>query len=947
MDRREFIGLLGLASGASLLAGCDLTRKSEKLIPYLVPPDDGVLPGEATYVATSCTECPANCGVTARIRDARPVKLDGTPDHPINDGALCIRGQAALSRLYSVDRIRQPLVKDAAGKLVAATWADALKKSADALRGQKEHVLLSGRTTGSLNALMDDFSTRAGVKREAEFELFSHAAIREANRSLFGRSVVPLAHPDRADLIITVGADVVETFANPVQFSTLLSKRRGSTNRVPWYHAEPHASMTGYQADHRLVVKPGSEAYLLAFLLHGVSGRTGIGGGVMSHIAGVPAVSAEVAAEKTGLTAHALDELRHALLVADAPLLIAGGVSTAQESGLDVARIAALIQAACNMYGRTLDLAQGQDYSRVGSMNDIDRLMKRLDSSAVGTLIVFNIDPVSQLPNGDAFGTSIDKAAFVIGVGDMMTPTMEHCDVVLPLSHSLESWGDAEPATGILNVIQPAITPLFDTRSNGDVLLSLMIEMGTAAAGTTYQQYVSDRWSREIGDAAGMLKQGWGTGGGADGGTSPGQPDHKFTFHEAASREGPVVVMAPSVRWYDGRSATLPLLHEIPDPLTAVTWDTWVSVGPETLAHAMFAEDHEIELRGEGWTETLPVRALPGLARDVYVVQRGAANPAIGWSRLTGEANAIASVTVAATGGKGRISRVSGSLYDEGRGIVPGSHPAHFGAAPEAHEHLEKAPREDITFYPMPKYPKYRWAMAIDIDKCIGCNACVAACYIENNVPMVGREQHLRGREMAWIRLEQYFEKDGSAGHFVPTMCQHCDYAPCEPVCPVYATYHNDEGLNAQVYNRCVGTRYCGNNCPYKQRRFNYFSYEHRPHPLNLMTNPDVSMRGKGIMEKCTMCVQRIRKARDIAKDEKRDIRDGEITTACAQACPGKAIVFGNLLDENSEVHKWAHDSRSNRILEEIGTSPGVYYLAETHRHKNNGNHEEGNGHHG
>jgi molybdopterin-containing oxidoreductase family iron-sulfur binding subunit len=191
----------------------------------------------------------------------------------------------------------------------------------------------------------------------------------------------------------------------------------------------------------------------------------------------------------------------------------------------------------------------------------------------------------------------------------------------------------------------------------------------------------------------------------------------------------------------------------------------------------------------------------------------------------------------------------------------------------------------------------------------------------------VGREQHLRGREMAWIRLEQYYEEDGSAGQFVPTMCQHCDYAPCESVCPVYATYHNDEGLNAQVYNRCVGTRYCGNNCPYKQRRFNYFSYEHRPHPLNLMTNPDVSMRGKGIMEKCTFCVQRIRKARDVARDEKRGIREGEVTPACAQACPGKAIVFGNLLEHDSEVYQWSQHARSSRILAELGTGPAVFYL--------------------
>jgi len=941
MDRREFIGLLGLASGASLLAGCDLTRKSEKLIPYLVPPEDGLVPGEATFVATSCTECPAHCGMTARIRDARPVKVDGAAGHPLNDGALCVRGQSSLARLYHVDRIRQPLMKDAGGSLAPATWKDALARSAQALKESREHVLLSRRTTGSLDALMGDFSARTGVRREPELELFSHAAVREANRSLFGRSVVPLYHPDRADLIITVGADVVETFANPVQFSLALSKRRGSHDRVTWYHAEPHASMSGFQADHRLAVRPGSEAFLLAYLLHGVAERAGLGAGVSSHIADVPSISEDRAAEMTGVAPEVLAELRHALLVAQAPLLIAGGVSTAQENGLDTARIAALIQAACNMHGRTVDMAQGQDYSRVGSITDLERLMSRLDGGSVGTLILFDVDPVAQLPVGEQFGKSIDRAAFVIGIGDIMTPTLERCDIVLPLSHSLESWGDAEPATGIVNVIQPTISPLFDTRSDGDTLLSLMIEMGAAAAGTTYQQYVTDRWTRELGDTAGMLKRGWFERAAGGEGVGVNAPDHKYTFDGKTAMSGAVLVMAPSTRFYDGRSLHLPLLNEIPDPLSSVTWVAWVSVGPETQQAMGIHEEGLVDLSVEGWSASLPVRTQPGLGRDVFMIQRGLANPPIGWSRLTGEANAVSAVTVAASAGKRRIPKTSGSLTEEGRGIVPGHHAAHFNNAEKAHEHLEHMPREDKTFYPLPKYPHYRWAMAVDLDKCIGCNACVAACYIENNVPMVGGEQHLRGREMAWIRLEQYYEEDGSAAHFIPTMCQQCDYAPCEPVCPVYATYHNDEGLNAQVYNRCVGTRYCGNNCPYKQRRFNFFAYNKRPYPLDLMVNPDVSVRGKGIMEKCTFCVQRIRKARDVAKDEGRMINEGEFTTACAQACPGKAIVFGNLLDEKSEVYKWAHDQRADRILEELGTSPGVYYLSDS-RSKTNGSGEHG-----
>jgi molybdopterin-containing oxidoreductase family iron-sulfur binding subunit len=642
-------------------------------------------------------------------------------------------------------------------------------------------------------------------------------------------------------------------------------------------------------------------------------------------------VSAERAAEVTGVARESLEALAGALAGAHAPLLVAGGVSTGQESGLDVARLAALIQAASGMHGKTVDLGRVADYSRVGSMADIDRLANRLDAGQVGAMILFNVDPVSQLPDGAKFAASLDRAAFRIGVGDMLTPTLERCDLVLPLSHALESWGDAEPVAGVLNPIQPALPPLFDTRSDGDVLLALMIELGLAAPGTTYQQYVLDRWGREFGAPAAqdLLNQGFlATPVDATPSAPLREPDHRYTFEAGTGASGAVLVVAPSTRWFDGRSHALPLLHEIPDALSAVTWDNWVSLGLETATALGVADDDEVELRGDGWTLSLPVRRQPGLSRDVFVVQRGVANPPLGWSRVSGEVNAFAGgVAAAKTGRTSRVAKVSGSLFEEGRGIVPGHHPEHFGENMPPHGREHSPPRENTTFYPVPNYPNYRWAMAVDLEKCVGCSACVAACYIENNVPMVGREQHLRGREMAWIRLEQYYAEDGSAGDFVPTMCQQCDYAPCESVCPVYATYHNDEGLNAQVYNRCVGTRYCGNNCPYKQRRFNYFSWEKRPHPLDLMTNPDVSMRGKGIMEKCTFCVQRIRKARDAARDEKRGIREGEITPACAQACPGKAIVFGNLLDSNSEVSRWSRDARSSRILEELGTGPAVFYL--------------------
>jgi anaerobic selenocysteine-containing dehydrogenase/Fe-S-cluster-containing dehydrogenase component len=932
MDRRDFLRWMGVASGASLLAGCDLSRKSEKLIPYLVPPEDGIIPGEATFVATSCTECPVGCAVTARIRDDRVVKVDGLVGHPVNDGALCIRGQASLNRLYNVERIRQPLMQDGTGNLAPATWNQVLAKTTQALKGTSgEHVFLSGRTSGSLSSLIGEFTQRLGVRRLPEFELFSHAATREANRSLFGVAAIPAVHPDRADVIVTVGADVLETYGHTVAFARALSRLEDKGGHFTWFHVEPHASMTGFRATERVSIKPGTEAYFLAFLLQSFAARRGLDARASAHAASVPSVSLDRAAEITGMSRESLTKIADALIASQSPLVVAGGVSVAHENGLDVARLAALIQAAAGMNGRTIDFARGIDYSHVGSMADVDRFQSMLDSGQVGTAFLFNVNPIERLPNGEAFAKSLDNAGFLVGVGDIMNPTLAACDVVLPLSHCYESWGDVEPAAGVVNVIQPTMKPLFDTLSDGDVLLRILAEAG-AASPTSYQQYVMDRWARDYGAAAAdMVKKGYLETSVRASSASLGEPDHRYTF-DATPAKQPALVIMPSVRWYDGRSAELELLKEIPDPLTAVSWDPWVSVGMETAAALGVGDGDELDIRVGNWSTQLPVRRQPGLQRDVFSIQRGVANPPAGWSRISGEANALVNdIVVTRTGRKRPTTILSASLFEEGRGAVPGHEPKHFGAHEKLleeqshvrHEHKH----EEISFYPMPDYPTYRWAMAIDMDKCVGCSACVAACYIENNVAMSGREQHLRGRELAWIRLEPYYAEDGSKLDVVPTMCQQCDYAPCEPVCPVYATYHNNEGLNVQVYNRCVGTRYCSNNCPYKQRRFNWFSWEHRPHPMNLMTNPDVSMRGKGMMEKCTFCVQRIRKARDVAKDEGRGIQEGDFTTACAAACPGGAIVFGNLLDEKSQVYKWAHDARSTRLLEELGTSPGVFYL--------------------
>jgi molybdopterin-containing oxidoreductase family iron-sulfur binding subunit len=404
------------------------------------------------------------------VRDARAVKVEGLAGHPVNDGALCIRGQAALNRLYHVDRIRQPLMKDSTGELVPAAWDEALTRIASALQASGDHALLSGRTAGSLSALMDEFSARMRVRRLPEFELFSYASVREANRAVFGAAVVPTLHPDNADVIITVGADVLETYDNPVAFSRALSRRCDQGGKLDWYHVEPHASLTGFKAGHRLVARPGTEAHVLAFLLHFVSEHRSLDARTAAHVRAVPMVTVESASQATGIPVESLKHMAEALASAKNPLLVAGGVSVATDSGLDVAHLAAVLQAACGMNGRTVDFTRVTDYSRVGSMADMDRLAQRLEAGQVGTLVLFNTDPVARMSD-ERFNQALSRAAFIVGVGDIMNPTLQHCDVVLPLSHALESWGDTEPVAGVLNVVQPVMAPLFDTASDGDVLL--------------------------------------------------------------------------------------------------------------------------------------------------------------------------------------------------------------------------------------------------------------------------------------------------------------------------------------------------------------------------------------------------------------------------------------------------------------------------------------------
>ena len=902
MKRREFVKFLGVTPGAFVGSG-KLASAQERLFANLLrqqtPADQWVIH------QTTCTECPAGCGLLVRGREGRPIKLEGDPDHPVSQGGLCMRGQASLGRLYHPERIREPLARSGSN-WEPITWDEAIQRVSTALAdsGGTRNLYLSGRTTGTLARLIDQFAANQRVEVLPEFEIFNYGALREAYDVLYGRREIPAYHIDDADLLITIGADLFENFLNPVRFAHRFAA--GRDGHQDWHHIEPQLTMTGANSDHRLAIRPGSEHWLLAYLFKNIQHRTRIPSSVLDA---VPDVTIGDAVQRTTIPAEQIEGFVEAWDAAEHPLAIAGGVATAHDGGLAVAMLAGLLQESSGSVGSTVDFGGAENYDRVGTAAQLARRASELSDEEIGVCFLSRLHTLAAVPGLQELA---DGAQLTVGLTDMRLPPFENCDLLLPTSHSLESWGDAEATRGLTSVLRPAFSPLFDSRTEGDVLLQLMGES------VGWERYLQNAWRRigaDFESAPTSRQQVTGTRAILQRGPTASR------FAEAwyeGTVEQPSLIVSPSMRFFDGRGEAVSLLHEIPDPLTAVSYGN---------ALCMSAEDAEMQDVEEG--DGVVVGGVGGFAVRIH--------PAYDFAALTVGAEHLADLQLPIDERTGEIHRVvggielsrerpqqiltilSGSMDAHGRGILPND--LHHPPGVEVHEPGHEVER----LYPTPEHETYRWAMAIDLDKCTGCSACVAACYVENNITIAGPEEHRKGREMSWIRIEPFLEGDRPI-EFLPVMCQQCSNAPCETVCPVYATYHNPEGLNAQIYNRCVGTRYCANNCPYKARRFNWFAGE-RPEPMDLLVNPDVSIRPKGVMEKCTFCIQRIREGKDHAKDEDRLVRDGEFTTACAQSCPSGAIVFGNLLDHNSEVYRLAHSDGMHRILEQLGTEPAVYYI--------------------
>jgi molybdopterin-containing oxidoreductase family iron-sulfur binding subunit len=609
----------------------------------------------------------------------------------------------------------------------------------------------------------------------------------------------------------------------------------------------------------------------------------------------------------------------------------------------------------------------------------------------IDILITHDVNPLFTLPGALEFGAALERVPCVASFSNSLDETTARAHLVLPTHSPLESWGDEEPRVGVRGLRQPVMTGIFDSRDVGDLLLDLGRRLGedvsSALPAEGFYEYLRDEW-RTLSDtdlttgatgpaASEPLSSAARTPGSTPSAIRPPGSSFEDFWADALQRGGvwnvvtaqPValgadvakvsfdtaeisgpsdgLVLMPyaSLHFYDGRGANRPWLQEIPDPVTKAVWSSWAEVHPDTAQSLDVEEGQLVTVESPHGKLDVPVLLNSTLRRDVVAIPIGQGHTEYGRyaagrgvnpitlidpvpERLSGGVRWLSvKVRVTPRAVRRPVVTLQGSERQFDRDVALAVARDALAAGPTQTE----TRTEHRSLSPEHSHPEYRWGMAIDLDACTGCNACVAACYAENNVPVMGSDAVRRGRTMSWLRIERFVESRAEAAtavdvRFVPLLCQHCDHAPCETVCPVYATYHTDEGLNAQVYNRCVGTRYCSNNCPYKVRRFNWFQAEF-PDPLHLQLNPDVTVRSLGVMEKCTFCVQRIQEGKDRAKDEKRPVRDGEVVPACAQTCPGQAIVFGDLNDPTSRVSVLTNDARGYRMFDGLNTRPAVTYL--------------------
>jgi molybdopterin-containing oxidoreductase family iron-sulfur binding subunit len=1009
IDRRNFLKLVGASAGAAAATGC--SDPVEKLIPYIVQPEE-ITPGIAVTYASTCQECSSGCGLHVTTREGRPVKLEGNPEHPVNRGALCARGQASIGRTYLPDRYPGPMQRQGDGSYAPITWAEAHKMLADKIGAAGGGTRVFGGPTGpTLSALLDQWISAVGAGGRVVYEPFDHSALKEASRAVFGVASQPLFDLSKADFIVDFGSDFLESWVSPLEHGRQLAEARSISDHegggAKLVYIGPRLSMTAGNSDEWIAAKPGTEGILalgIAKVAFDQSPEAGASSGMLGGLLGKYGTNS--VSSITEVPAATIQRLGEALAGASNPVALPPGVMLTTRNATSTNAAVLILNAVVGAVGNTVLATPETDApGQTDPYSEVEKLIAAMNGGEVDVLLIHDSNPLYSLPSASGFGDALAKVGLVVSTASGPDETSQSAHLIIPDHTAMESWGDASPRPGVRSLVQPTIRPLHDTQAIGDTLIEVAKAIGADAAGqlpdASFRGIIEQAWAdtdfRSALATGGVFAE-TAIGGGAV--VAPSAAGLQFPEPSLDGAGSLTLLAVPSPLLSDGSGANLPWLQETPDPVMKVTWHSWAEMSHAT-AESLGADYGDIvSVQTASGSVELPLVPRGGIRDDVVAIQIGQGHTegfyAAGGKpgepdgmrgvsvisilpsatdETGGRAWLTTNAKVTATGEHRRVAKTQefdnkrgrqlgdaislvalaaaseatahGDDHGAGHGDDQGTgHGGGHGAAAESHEiRVDYDPVDDSD----PERP-HRWGMTIDLDRCNGCSACVVACSIENNIVNVGEEGVLLDRQMSWLRIERYIGKGDQelvTGRNLPTdheelgsvdvrhspmMCQQCGAAPCEPVCPVFATYHNPEGLNGMIYNRCIGTRYCANNCPYKVRRYNWYDYqiENIHAPMNLLLNPDVTVRGQGVMEKCTFCVQRVEEARQKAKDEGRPIADGEVKTACQQTCPTQAITFGNLKDPDSEVRKRekSGEARSYRALHVLNTRPAVAYLA-------------------
>jgi len=988
-SRRDFLKMMGFSVAAASLAACEAPVR--KAIPYLNKPVN-LEPGVPNYYASTYSVGGDYCSIVVKTREGRPIKIQGNTMSGFSKGGTSAQVEASVLSLYDKERITGPLAggEKTEWEVVDAEIAQQLKSIAQ--RNGQIRIVSHSVLSPTTKDIIAEFIEKYPSTKHIVYDTDSMHGMREANRNNFGQDLIPTYNFDKADVVVSFGADFLGNWLNAVGYNRDYAKTRkiNKEHRKMSRHFQYESlmSLTGSNADYRIAIKPSQEGLIIAKLYNLIASKAGQGTIKVSDPGDIKFLT------------KAADQLWSAR---GKSLVVSGS------NDPDVQMLVNGINYMLGNYGTTIDLSNPLNLKQ-GNDLAMDAFVKELGEGKVEGVIFYNVNPVYNHPKGSEIAESISKASLSISTSGVKDETASIVKYNLPDHHYLESWNDAEPVPGKLSLAQPSITPLFNTRQVQESLLTWMEEELT-----DYYQYLNNTWEskyfptqQKSTDFQTFWDQCLHDGIYSYDNGLISLSDY-MPYEEIAqgierkysvSSKGLELVLYTKIGIGNGTQANNPWLQEMPDPISKATWDNYLTI-PQSLARELgiSADGNQFPLatlNAQGKSVKVPVLVQPGQARGTLGLALGYgrrnagkvannvgidAYPLMDNSRGFWSNTILEGINIEPLPETYRIAQTQTHHTYMGRtNVIQEAYLEEYKADPAAGRHYAniaasmdldrkmgdgnvdgKIDAKKITLWKGHDYNNHHWGLMVDMNSCTGCSACTISCQVENNVPVVGKEEVLNRRDMHWIRIDRYYSSDAPVNDLVgleeaaenpeithqPMMCQHCNNAPCETVCPVAATTHSTEGLNQMTYNRCVGTRYCANNCPYKVRRFNWFKYhDNDQFSMNtsmyndlgkMVLNPDVVVRSRGVMEKCSFCIQRIQYGKLEAKLEGRRPLDGEINVACAESCPSEALVFGDLNDPNSRINKMMkvkeqdgnkviQEDRVYTVLEEIGVRPNVFY---------------------